>query len=72
MELYSGHMRSVDRLQKIQIYPMTVKESLGTGRFRYSSQVPCQVPGRYGFTVRVTPRGDSAMKYAPGLITWAS
>ena len=71
VELYSGHMRSVDRLQDIEVQTMAVIESLGNGRYRYGADVPCRTSGRYGFTVRVTPRGDSALKYIPGLITWA-
>ena len=71
VELYSGHMRSVERLQDIEVQTMAVIESLGNGRYRYGADVPCRTSGRYGFTVRVTPRGDSALKYIPGLITWA-
>jgi len=29
------------------------------------------VAGRYGFTVRVVPEGDSYLKFDPELITWA-
>lgn len=71
VELYCGHMRSVDRLQDIAIYPMAVEEPLGAGHYRYRADVPCGVSGRFGFSIRVTPRGDSALKYDQGLITWA-
>jgi len=71
VELYTGQMRSVDRLQDIEMQPMVVVESLGAGCYRYGAEIPCRTSGRYGFTVRVTPRGDSLLKYIPGLITWA-
>jgi hypothetical protein len=44
---------------------------LGIGRYLYGGKLPCLISGRYGFTVRVTPRGDGALKNMPGLIAWA-
>ena len=71
VELYSGHMRSVDSLEAIHAEPMIVQESLENGYFRYGCPVTCRVSGRYGFTVRITPRGDEKLKFSPGLIAWS-
>jgi starch phosphorylase len=71
VELYNGHMKSVDALQSIQTIPMTVVEEFGKGHYRYGCQVPCCLSGRYGFTVRATPAGDDYLKDMPGMITWS-
>lgn len=71
VELYNGHMKAVDALEGINTIPMTVVEDLGDGNYRYSCQVPCELSGRYGFTVRATPAGDDYMKNMPNLITWS-
>ncbi|MFZ0243457.1 MAG: hypothetical protein WAL90_17595 [Desulfobacterales bacterium] len=71
VELYSGHMKSVIALEGVWTAPMSAAEYLGSGRYRYEGQGPCLISGRYGFTVRVRPRGDGAMKNLSGLIAWA-
>ena len=71
VELYNGHMNSVDTLKGINTIPMTVVEHFGNGNYRYSCQVPCQLSGRYGFTVRARPAGDDYFKFLPRLITWS-
>jgi len=71
VELYTGHMRSVDTLQGIHTIPMTVMETLDKGNYRYVCQIPCGLSGRFGFTVRVTPAGDDYLRCLPGLIAWS-
>jgi starch phosphorylase len=71
VELYNAYMRSVDSLQAVRAEPMAVETALGSGCYLYGVDVPCRRSGRYGFTVRVMPRGDSAITYLPGLIAWA-
>ena len=71
VELYTGNMRSVDSLDAIHTEPMIVQESYENGSFRYACSVTCRISGRYGFTVRITPRGDGMLKFSPGLITWS-
>jgi glycogen phosphorylase len=71
VELYTGHMRSVDSLDAIHTEPMIIHESLEKGFFRYACSVTCSVSGRYGFTVRITPHGDEKLKFTPGLISWS-
>jgi len=50
---------------------MTKRQNLGKGKYLYDCIINCNDSGRYGFTARVTPRGDDMIKYVPGLITWA-
>jgi glycogen phosphorylase len=50
---------------------MTVEQVLSDNRYLYSCTLPCDTPGRYGFTARVTPLGDIWIRYTPGLIAWA-
>jgi starch phosphorylase len=71
IELYSGHMKTVDTLESIHTIPMTVVKDFGNGSYLYSCQVPCGLSGRYGFTVRAIPSGDDYLKFLPGLITWS-
>jgi starch phosphorylase len=71
LELYNGYMKAVDELQDVNTIPMTVVGNLGNGNYRYGSQVPCGLSGRYGFTARVTPAGDDYLKFMPNLITWS-
>ena len=71
VELYNGHMKSVDALKGINTIPMTVVEHFGNGNYRYGCQVPCRLSGRYGFTVRAMPAGDDYFKFLPRLITWS-
>ena len=71
VELYMGNLRSMDSLEAIQTEPMIVQESHGDSCFHYACSVTCCESGRYGFTVRITPRGDEKLKYSPGLIIWS-
>jgi len=50
---------------------MTVVEEKGDGKYLYGCNLICDVSGRFGFTVRVTPAGDDRFKATPGLLTWA-
>jgi glycogen phosphorylase len=50
---------------------MVVQESRGDGCFRYACSMTCSESGRYGFMVRITPRGDEKLKFSPGLIAWS-
>jgi starch phosphorylase len=70
VELYFGPLRTADTLKRSDTAPMTVKEALGNGAFRYFCPLTCQTADRYGFTARVTPRGDDRLKFTPKLITW--
>ncbi|MDY6903427.1 MAG: alpha-glucan family phosphorylase [Thermodesulfobacteriota bacterium] len=71
VELYYGRVKNVEALMDGQTLEMSVKESLDAGKYRYECSLPCQRAGRFGFTVRITPRGDDLITNTPGLITWA-
>ncbi len=71
VELCYGHPRSVDQLDVTYHQKMTVTEELSAGRYLYGCQLPCNTAGRYGFTARVTPKGDIWTRYSPGLISWS-
>jgi starch phosphorylase len=70
VELYYGSFKSVDALATSQTQQMQMQEDRGD-TFLYSCEIPCEVSGRFGFTARVTPRGDDHIKFTPEFITWA-
>ncbi len=71
VELYYGRLKSVDTLVASQTKLMTKREDRGNGCCLYDCTITCRDSGRYGFTARVTPRGDDFVKFTPGLVTWA-
>jgi starch phosphorylase len=71
VELYYGQMKSLEDLDSSKSEPMRVLEDKGNGQYLYGCSLDCQSSGRFGFTVRVAPRGDSRVKSTPGLLTWA-
>jgi starch phosphorylase len=71
VEMCYGTPKSVDRLETTHRIPMSVAESLSGGRYVYACTLACEAAGRYGFTARVTPKGDPWLRYTPGYITWA-
>jgi len=71
VELYYGKMKPDGTLASAQTLLMAVSEDLGSGHYRYSAELICDISGRFGYTVRVTPGNDDLLKFTPGLITWA-
>jgi len=71
VELCYGPPKTVDRLEVTYRKTMAVQEVLSENRYLYSCSLPCDAAGRYGFTARVTPKGDLWTRYTPGLIAWA-
>jgi starch phosphorylase len=71
VELYYGHLKSLEELDSSKSEPMAVLEDPNNGHFLYGCSLTCKSSGRFGFTVRVTPRGDERLKSTPGLLTWA-
>ncbi|MGD9330278.1 MAG: alpha-glucan family phosphorylase [Desulfobacterales bacterium] len=71
VELCYGPPKTVDRLGVTYRESMNVLEELSDNRYLYGCQLPCDAAGRYGFTARVTPKGDIWIRYTPGLISWA-
>jgi starch phosphorylase len=71
VELAYGNIVSLDRLANRKVARMTVAEDWENGNYLYRCELACDDPGRFGFTVRVTPEADDWIRYTPGLITWA-
>ena len=71
VELYYGHLESLEKLSASRIEPMKVVEEKGDGKFLYGCNLNCDISGRFGFTVRVLPAGDARIKTTPRLLTWA-
>ena len=71
VELYYGHLESLEKLSPSRIEPMTVVEEKGDGKYLYGCDLSCDISGRFGFTVRVAPTGDKRVKTTPRLLTWA-
>lgn len=71
VELYYGNLKSLDELSASHVEPMAVQEDFGSGNYLYGCILKCEVSGRFGFTVRVSPRGDKRIKSTPRLLTWA-
>jgi len=71
VELYYGHPKSLEMLKNGVREPMFMTEARGNGDYLYNCIVTCNASGRFGFTARITPRGDDLTKFSPGLITWA-
>jgi starch phosphorylase len=71
VELYYGNLKSLDELSASHVAPMAVQEDFGNGNHLYGCTLKCEMSGRFGFTVRVSPRGDKRIKFTPRLLTWA-
>jgi starch phosphorylase len=71
VELFFGNLKTLETIAHGSTETMTVEMEQGNGNFLYSGMLPCYAAGRFGFTVRATPKGDDWIKNTPGLITWA-
>ncbi len=71
VELYYGKFKSIEAISDGHVETMTMREDLGNGYYLYACSVKCDYSGRFGFTVRVIPKGDDLIQCAPGLISWA-
>ena len=71
VELYYGKLRTIDTLLPGKTQTMEVEKELARGTYLYSCLLPCTSSGRFGFTVRVSPKGDDFLRFTTGLITWA-
>ena len=60
-----------DAMRSSHTEPMKVEQENGNGGYRYACDLTCQMSGRYGFTARITPKGDDKITYTPELFTWA-
>ena len=70
VEIYYGNLKSLEEVSASHVEPMTVLEDRGNGNYLYGCDLICEVSGRFGYTVRVAPRGDERIKSTPRLLTW--
>ncbi len=70
VEVYHGNVSSDNLIAHSMSDVMEVAEERGNGQYLYSYKVTCKKSGRYGFTVKVVPVGDSWKHTMPGFITW--
>ena len=71
VELYYGSIKSIDALEASNTQAMAMVEDHGKGTYLYACDLTCQTSGRFGFTARVSVRGDDLIKFTPGFLTWA-
>ena len=71
VELYYGNLKSLEEVSASHVAPMTVQEDRGHGNYLYGCELICEISGRFGYTVRVAPRGDERIKSTPQLLVWA-
>ena len=71
VELYYGQLKTIDNLSFSQTQTMDVEQALESGRYLFACKLRCESAGRFGFTVRVSPKGDDYIRFTPGLISWA-
>ena len=71
VELYYGHLKALEEVSASHIEQMTVLEDRGDGNYLYGCELACEISGRFGYTVRVAPRGDERIKSTPKLLVWA-
>jgi starch phosphorylase len=71
VELYYGNMKALEEVSASHVEHMTVQEDRGNGNYLYGCELACEISGRFGYTVRVAPRGDERIKSTPQLLVWA-
>ena len=71
VELYYGNMKAVEEVSASHLKQMTVQEDRGNGNYLYGCELVCEISGRFGYTVRVGPSGDTRIKSTPQLMVWA-
>ena len=72
VEVYHGHVSAENVIGKSSLEQMVPAEDRGHGVHLYRCTVACLSSGRYGFTVRVTPKGKDWRGVMPGFMAWAS
>jgi len=70
VEIYHGPVNSENRIVESHTTVVTEAEALGDGNYLYAHDLTCGTTGRFAFTGRVTPRGDTWRHLIPGFITW--
>jgi starch phosphorylase len=71
VEVYYGPLSAERQITQARTLAMRAENALGSGRHRYVAEIPCEVSGHHGYTVRVLPsHPDANSSSLTGLITW--
>ncbi len=71
IELCLGKIKGTEQVEIVGVEKMEVFQENDGGNYIYRCKVKCKSSGRYGFNVRVVPKGDDYLKFTPHFITWA-
>ncbi len=73
VELYHGPLNTESEITPGTATVMEYVETKENGEYTFAGAIPCQLSGRYGYTLRVLPHHeDLSSPYEPRLISWAS
>jgi starch phosphorylase len=71
VQLLHGPVGQNDELHEVARVTMALVADADDAHLRYRGVVPCDQPGRYGFTVRIVPaQADLVTPVELGLVTW--
>lgn len=72
VQVYYGPVDASNRIAEPAVLNMELESEKKEGAYDFTQEICCEQTGRYGFTVRVTPAGNTWTGRMPGLISWAS
>lgn len=70
VEFFYGATES-DNVTSGQCVEMILDKKIGNGEYSYKCEVTCKEVGSFGYSARITPKGESWKVLMPGFITWA-
>ncbi len=72
VELYHGPLDTAGEITPGTATVMECVETRENGQYVFAGAIPCQLSGRYGYTLRMLPHHqDLSSPYEPRLISWA-
>lgn len=72
VEIYFGPLDAEGQVKVSHSKKMKVAEQLDEATYLFREEVVCGETGRFGFTTRITPRGQEWSGIMPGYILWAN
>ena len=70
VEFYYGTTEA-DSVVAGNVVEMALDKNLGNGEYNYKCEVTCKHVGSFGYSARITPKGEAWKVLMPGYITWA-
>ncbi len=71
VEVFYGPLNADNHITNGAVDIIPTGEPLGNGTYRYEHSLTCEHTGRFAFTIRMTPKGDTWRHVMPGFMTWA-